>query len=551
MRVSHFFVACLSIFLVEFRVTRTLRAERKTMNNRFSKLVAALAFAAMLAFGTNSYAATAVNFNGVGATVLYNTLALAAVSTSACGTNIWTYKKGASAIDSRSASIPEETGNIWIVWNTNAAGTAVTSICSFLALDATVGAQLYFAVPRSTLSIPSTEIGLAGQSLVPTLTDTTLTQIAYNAINTQAFNAGILDSRPEDALFSETRALAALTTNYSGLGYGPGPIGIPIQSAFSTAESTPVSFAIAGTDPITGEAVPAWIATDLGAAPEIIFVNTGNTGSTGDFSNVAAFQNVNRFDLALALNGTLPYTRDLSPTLGLPEVPLNVILRDPLSGAFNVLEYCISRNVEINSTQEVGVNPAAAGGNPLDLTNAGGGWRKRALSSSEMVTEVGTTANGNVLGYTFWSTGNFSSVVGTTRYLTVDGVDPLYPSYAGGSFPTCTAPCPGLVTFTNILNGSYPIWTTYRVVTAAKVPAGVTALIAAAQTQAANTVPDFVPLSQMTVFRSHYSLSGRIPSNGYGTTKESGGDLGGAVFPIQADLDYLADTGLELTGYKQ
>src|SRR5271170_3403358 len=115
------------------------------MKNRLSRFAAALAFAATLALGSNSYAATNVNFNAAGATVLYNTFALAAVSTAKCGTNIWTYKKGASGIDGRSASIPAETGNIWIAWSTNAAGTQVTTVCAYLALDATVGAQLYFA----------------------------------------------------------------------------------------------------------------------------------------------------------------------------------------------------------------------------------------------------------------------------------------------------------------------------------------------------------------------------------------------------------------------
>lgn len=517
------------------------------MKKRFSRLTAALAFAALLALGTNSYATTTVNFNGVGATVLFNTFGLAAVSTSSCGTNVWTFKKGASGIDGRSASIPAETGNIWIVWN-----NAVTTVCAYLALDATVGAQLYFAVPRATLSIPSSEIGEAGANLIPTLTDTPLPQAVYNAVNGVAFDAAILDGRPEDALFSETRALTALdTVHYDGLGYGPGPIGVPIQSTFSSGEATPVNFAISGTDPITGQSVPAWTATQVGADPVIIFVNTGNTGSNGDFSNIAAFQNLNRFALALALNGTLPYTRDLSPSLGLDAQPLNVILRDPLSGTFNALEFCIPRSLEINSTQELNVNPTATGGNPLDLTNAGGGWRKRAISSSEMVTQVGTNSNGNVLGYTFWSTGNFASVVGNTRYLTVDGADPLFPSYAGGSFPTCTAPCPGIVTFTNILNGSYPIWSIYRVVTAKVVPSGVSSVITAAQTQASTTIPDFVPISQLQVFRSHYTLSGKAASNGFGGKAESGGDVGGAVFPVQADLDYLTDTGKELTGYKQ
>jgi len=197
------------------------------------------------------------------------------------------------------------------------------------------------------------------------------------------------------------------------------------------------------------------------------------------------------------------------------------------------------------------VNPAQSGGNPLNIANPGGGWRKRALSSSEEVSEVGNSANGNVLGYTYWSTGNFASVVNSTRYLTVDGIDPLYASYAGGFFPTCTPPCPGLVSFTNIINGSYPIWSVYRVATAHAVPGGVKALIAAAQTQAATTIPDFVPFNQLGVFRSHYTLEGRIASNGFAGKAENGGDLGGAVFPIQADLDFYTDTGKELLGFKQ
>jgi hypothetical protein len=100
-------------------------------------------------------------------------------------------------------------------------------------------------------------------------------------------------------------------------------------------------------------------------------------------------------------------------------------------------------------------------------------------------------------------------VVSSTRYLTVDGIDPIYASYAGGFFPSCTPPCPGIVSFTNIINGSYPIWSVYRVATSKAVPTGVAALIVAAQTQAATTIPDFVPFNQLGVFRSHYYLSGK------------------------------------------
>lgn len=517
------------------------------MKKPVSIAAAALTLAVILSLATASFAATTVEFNAAGATVLFNTFALAAYSTSTCGTNIWTYKKGASGIDGRSSGIPAETGNIWIVWN-----NTQTTVCAYLALDATVDAQLYFATPRATLSIPSSEVGSTGENLVPTLTDTTLPQAVYNTLNGVAFNVALLDSRPEDALFAETRALGPLDpVHYNGLGYGPGPIGTPILSTFSSADATPVAFAIAGNDPITNQPVPAWVATDIGAGPEIIFVNTENTGSSGDFSNTAAFQNVDRFPLSLALNGTFGLTRDLTNVPGLDAQPLNVILRDPLSGAFNTLEFSVPRSVEVGSTQELGVNPSGQGGNPLNLSNAGGGWRKRALSSSEEVTQVGTSSNGNVLGYSYWSTGNFASVVNSTRYFTVDGVDPLYANYAGGFFPTCVAPCPGLVQFTNVLNGSYPIWSVYRVVTGTSVPKGVVAVVTAAEAQTAN-IPDFVPYSQLTVFRSHYTLSGKNPANGLIKGKaESGGDLGGAVFPVQADLDFYAETGKELVNLKQ
>jgi hypothetical protein len=517
------------------------------MKIRIARTAAPVALAVIMFAGLSSYAATTVPFNGVGATVQFNTFGLAAYSDSQCGTNIWTFKKGASGIDGRSTSIPAEFGNVWIVWD-----TAVTKVCAYLGIDATVGAQLFFAVPKGTISIPASEIGSAGQNLVPSLTDTTLPLAVYNVINGRVFNAAILDSRPEDALFAENRALGTFDpVHYNGLGYGPGPIGTLIQSTFSSTGSTPVAFAIAGTDPITAQPVPAWTATNLGADPEVVFVNTVNTGSTGDFSNTAAFQNVNRFALTLALNGTFGFTRDLSSVSGLDPQPLNVVLRTPLAGAFNTLEFSVPRSVEIGSTQELGVNPTQQGGNPLSITNPGGGWRKRASSSSELVSQVGNGANGNVLGVTYWSVGNLAGVVSTTRYLAVDGVDPLYASYAGGFFPTCTVPCPGLVDFTNIINGSYPIWSVFRIATAKKVPAGVAALITAAQIQAATAIPDFVPFNQLAVFRSHYKLSGKAASNGFNGQPESGGDLGGAVFPIQANQDFFTETGKELVGFKQ
>ena len=142
--------------------------------------------------------------------------------------------------------------------------------------------------------------------------------------------------------------------------------------------------------------------------------------------------------------------------------------------------------------------------------------------------------------------------MGNTKYLTVDGVDPLFANYEGGFIPTCTAPCPGIVQFTHVLDGSYPIWNILRIVTASPTPGTITSLVNAAQTQVLN-VPDFVPIGSMQVFRSHYSQSGFGAHNGHKTgTKESGGDVQGAVFTVQSDLDSITDTGLELiNNYKQ
>jgi hypothetical protein len=58
----------------------------------------------------------------------------------------------------------------------------------------------------------------------------------------------------------------------------------------------------------------------------------------------------------------------------------------------------------------------------------------------------------------------------------------------------------------------------------------------------------------MQVFRSHFNRPEQIgpTSNGNaGEPPESGGDVGGAVFTKNADADFFADTGLQLTNIKQ
>jgi ABC-type phosphate transport system substrate-binding protein len=347
-----------------------------------------------------------------------------------------------------------------------------------------------------------------------------------------------------------------------GLGYGPGPIGADIDSAFSSSYAQVVNYALSGNDPITGQPTLPRTVLNVGAEVGLVVVNASDTSAAG-LGN-SEFKNVNRFVLARVLAGQATRTRDLVPGSGLPVVPLNVVLREPISGTMNTFEYCITNSVEIGSSQETGVNPAITEpgptqGNPLNQLAADGAWRKRAIGTGQEVQEVG--ANVDTLGYTFFSFGNVNPLAtgkyastgntGIGKYLMVDGVDPLYATYTNGALPTCSAPCTNQITFPNVINGTYPIWSIMHVITDQPVPPGVSALVTDAQTEVAS-IPDFVPIAQLQVFRSHYLQAGLIGINGHlPRMTEQGGDVGGAVLTIQTDLDNIADTGKELTGLKQ
>ncbi|MBZ5573223.1 MAG: hypothetical protein LAO09_15240 [Acidobacteriia bacterium] len=508
----------------------------------------ALLLLALLMFvGLNCFAAIKVQVNAVGSTGMFQTMALGAYSSSSCGTNMWSKKSGASGVDSRRGDIPLQTANIWIVWD-----NAKTKVCAYLGTDSIIGQQLFFAVPRATLSIPSSEIGSSGDNLIPTVTDVPLDVDVYNALNNLTFNAAPTDVRPEDAFFQAQRVIAPLDpVNYNGLGYtGDGQVGTTILSAFSSKSVTPVAYAISGKDPISGGTVKAFTTTPVGADPIVVFVNTQDTAAGG--FGTSSFNNVSRFQLTAALNGTFTRTRDLSNVPGLPSIGMQVILREPMSGTYTTAEFNIPRDFEIHSTQELNVDPNQPGGNPLNIVYASGGSRRRGMGTGEVVAEVGSIPD--AIGYSFWSTGNFAKVLTTTKYLSVDGVDPLNYSWyqTHGTIPNCVIPCKGLVPFVNILNGSYPAWTILRVVTDVPVPAGVAALIKAAQTSAINVSPDFVPVKNLQVFRSHFPQAGFAPSNGNpGEPTESGGDVGGAVYTVQGDKDYFNDTALQIVGQKQ
>jgi hypothetical protein len=514
---------------------------------KLKSIVVGLSLCATVLLASNSFAQPTILFNGAGSSAQFNTWAFAASLTSpaVCGTRNWTKTNGAVVHDSRNSSIPDNKGNVWVVWDNDA---NPTTICAYINVDSGVGVRAFFAVPTCTLVLNTSDNGSSGDNLVPPpmRADVALPNAVYTALQGAAFNAGMTDIRPEDALFATNRALAPLTQNRSGLGYGPPPIGVPIQSSFSSKTAVPVQFALSGTDPISGQPINfTYTTATTGASPVIVFANKTEQG-LGHLGSIL-FTNVPRFVLGWTLNGNLSRGRDLMGLIGtsLPSFGVHTILREPISGTYNTMEFDVVRSAEVNSSQENNVTPPQD--NPLNQSYSSGGSRQRAIGTGEMVSEVGAIADS--LGYAFWSFGNFAPVLNTTKYVTVDGIDPLKQTYLNGTFPSCSnPPCPGVVTFPNVRNGTYPIWSLLRIVTVSPMPSGLQQLYNAAISEATQ-IPDFVVPGELVVFRSHFNQAGVTGSNGIiSGLPEAGGDMGGAIFNIQADKDYYADTGTEILG---
>ncbi|HEY0704004.1 MAG TPA: hypothetical protein VGD60_14645 [Candidatus Acidoferrales bacterium] len=541
----------------------------------------------------------------VGSSGGFNSFALAAINGTSpvCGANIWTNKSSdttktahAHGIDARSSfGVPSEGGNVWIAWDN---GTTPTTICAYFSVDSVVGQRLFFGTNGSangTLTIDPGATSQTGDQAVPYVNDlaVTLPTAVYNALNGTNFTAAVSDIRPEDALYANLRAFVscngscATDTSKSGLGYGPYPVGQAVQSTWSNTSAKVVAYSISGQDPITQSTIPAYVTTPVGAYPVMIFANVVTAPSTTgaqDFNKVIP-NNITSHAAATIWSGYSTRTTDVTGVLATGS-PLNVVEREPVSGTFNTFEWQVVRAKGTVLSQEIGVNPANSGcfvggttpsecGNPFYHVASNGATRSRAIGTGEEVSE--TSALANSLGYAFWS---FSTYNGKTNlhYLQLDDVDPLFANYGTGVFPTCTGTAPNItctaVPFTNIINGGYRAWNIIRIVSPTPVPAGVTSLLAAAQTQASTTLPDFVPYSQLAVFRSHYGIppiavtgGGTItvvtgnPFNGTNQTAigsfpahyENGGDMAGAIFPVQADVDFSLDNGAghQLTGYIQ
>jgi hypothetical protein len=309
------------------------------------------------------------------------------------------------------------------------------------------------------------------------------------------------------------------------------------------------------------------------------------------------------------LNNLTPTQSAADGGAGLNGCPVTILEREAMSGTFNTFEYQTVHNQGVALSQENNVNPAnspcappAECGNPFWHNYADGSFRARVIGTGEMIKAAdGATAApagsgaGNFIGYAFWTFSTYAAgpAQANLRYVKVDGVDPILAAYAGGAFPACAAlPC--RVPFTNLINGGYRIWNVIREIhatnpaldtaagapTAAEVTLGST-IVRFGQDQSDPTVgnlTDFVPFGNanghiLNVFRSHYNIknyynygnavAGNITAGpllngtnaflfaGQPPYSDNGGDMAGAIFNDQNDMDYLNDFGTVLTGYLQ
>ena len=535
--------------------------------------------------------AQTVEFIGAGSSAMWQEFAIAAVNDpllNGPGSHHWTTKgkcpdksNCAQAFDSRSGpggSVSDhQGGNLWVVWN-----AAQTRVWAYLSVDSVVGNRLFFASPRATLEIDSNALNL-GSSLnlidpalfkygspasatdstcpagVKTCDDSSLPTKIYDALNNATITAAMTDIRPEDALFAANRTNCPPPVTLGCLGYGVSgePVGNGVQSAFSSSEATPVRYAITGSDPVTGDPIPAWSTYPVGAQPIIILVNRQDAaGLAQTKAGKFVITNVTHSpQLQTIFSGANCNTNVFAGAAAHPIFP---ILREPMSGTMNTFEFTnmtnpVAANGFVNSQEtKVGTsNPLATG------CSAGGGKRYRAIGTGEMAGAVldgngSTIFNGvDAIGYVFFSYGNVSKLAGNPSYgyLTLDGIDPLVgnPGHTtNGELPVCALPCPAKpnTTFINLRNGNYRSFSFVRLVTDTTGALPAANLVKAAQTDINLYVPDFVPYvpangdEGMKVYRSHFTVpnSGisKLPNNGitggfHDPSSESGGDVGGCI----------------------
>jgi hypothetical protein len=525
--------------------------------------------------------AQTVAMNALGSSAIFLELGLAASSATTAtpaglgATCLWT-GSGAVATDNSTGTNLTDTGNAFVAW-TPVSGSCTTSgsttIYAYLQTDSVVGNRCLFNGTHCTVAYPSTNPVPA--NLILSSGEVNLPSFVASALTSAAIDTAGTDIRPEDAEFAVARALkscgTAVTTGsqYLGLGYTNGGF---IQSNFSTSKFNVINFTLPST----------YSVTPLGATPILVVVNSPS--ATTGFNASTASTNISSSTLSKFLDGTYSYTDQTSSPTG-TGAAATVLIREPLSGTYNTMEYNEPNTTTLQTSQDVGVNqpsaqvncstttPGTPASNPMNIATTSGGARQRAIGTGQELSEVislTSTSGTNTLGYGFWSVGNFkgftSAAAPYAKYLKIDGIDPLFPSthtYTG------TIPLPGTTDlaavdldslYTLPTTSNYPIWSMLRLVNASSTPTtAVTALAAASQnfvpTGGTSPRPDFVQAVNLSVVRSHFippagTIQPTTAANGKGsltssacTNPELGGDVGGVVLSLTADSRSCSRTG--------
>jgi hypothetical protein len=546
-------------------------------------LLAGFVATAAIAVVPAANAQVVVHTNAAGSSALYTQTAIAAVNDIAAQSP--TFKAGGSIHhftikgsgctggacerlhDPRAGAPPDDTGTYWAVWVCPAGGCTganATDAWADSQVDSVVGDRYYLArglsildagTDASTPTAPDHAIDNVNPALfaygvhntngacgaATTCDDLYIPNDVWTALSGAAGAGSILtasftDIRLEDAFYATNRALASPAAGaapWLQLGYGPGPIGVPIKSHFSGSTANPAAFGLPGTnDPIDGHLVPATIEQiAIGEEAVVLIANRSNAAGLGSVVGGKPWYNdavdngplavgtaspIGQFFGGNTCNGSSNAIGNLNGavfTAGLPPATanfaVNPILREPLSGTMNTIEFTafntFGGNLSIVGGSSVGNSPAIVPGtsqeanvlgvanNPLAQVCPNGGapegTRFRAIGTGEEVgkaggTGVGGTADG--IGYTFFSFGNVNPLGANPNYgyLQLDGVDPTFASYAGGDpgqpgngeLPLCNVAlgngAGGCTTtavwggpansYPNLRNGSYRAWSIVR-----------------------------------------------------------------------------------------
>ena len=551
--------------------------------------------------------AQTVSVNGLGSSALFLEAGLGASSLTTGVINapcVWTGNNSVAAgnvVSATDTSVPtltlSDAGNAWVAWTTGggscAAPASGATIYAYLQTDSVVGDRCLFNanLPGGALckiTYPTTNPASAAL-LYPgndaSRTETALPTSIANALNLATVNAAGTDIRPEDAWFATKRALTPcgtvittpnstppptrVNTQYLGLGYSNGG---DIQSFIGGSPFHVIDFTI------PTKSGNSYAVTPVGATPILVVIN----GPSSGFGAASGFSDISSATLAQFLDGRLSLTNQVNGVSSGNVV--NTIVREPLSGTYNTMEYNVPNRTSpaatFQTSQDVGLNQPTAqrncngtgvGSNPMNIASIGGGARERAIGTGQALAQVVGGNTHDTLGYGFWSVANFkpfsASTASAAKYLTVDGVDPLITTSANhtGTIPQTGSTDLANVTLANVgTNGSYPIWSLLRFVTVGSTtaPTPVTDLASAAQLfvtfGTTNARPDFITTANLKVVRSHFVPPAPDPvvanvSDGQPTpafngnvgaptshcvATEVGGDVGGVVLLLSNESTF-------------